>query len=71
MKNKNYIICRIDPESTVGLAISNAIETAKKTNKKVVICLRETACVITSNTKLTDGIEHYRKTVERFARVRS
>lgn len=71
MKQKNYIICRIDPESTVGLAISNAIEMAKKTNKKVVICLRDTACLVTRNTKLSEGIERYRKTVERFSRVRN
>ena len=70
MKNKNYIVCQIDPESMVGLAISNAIETAKKTNKKVIICLRGKACVITRNTKLTDGVERYRKNVERFARIR-
>ena len=70
MKEKKYIICRVDPESTIGLAISGAIETAKKQNKKVVICLRGMACVITRNTKLSEGIERYRKTVERFSRTR-
>ena len=71
MNRKNYIVCHIDPESTVGLAIANAIEMAQKTNKKVVICLRDTACVITKSTKLVDGIERYRKNVERFAHTRS
>ena len=71
MNNKNYIVCHIDPESTVGLAIANAIEMAKRTNKKVVIHLRDTACVITKSTKLSDGIMRYRKNVERFARTRN
>ncbi|MBO4674642.1 MAG: hypothetical protein J5601_00960 [Elusimicrobiaceae bacterium] len=71
MKEKNYIIRQIDPESTVGLAISDAIETAKRENKKVVVCLRNTACVVTKNTKLSDGIERYRKNVERFVRSRN
>ena len=71
MREKNYIVCQIDPESTVGLAITNAIELAKKENKKVVICLRNTACVITRDTKLAEGIERYRKTVERLVRVRN
>ena len=65
MDDKKYIVCQIDPESTVGSAISNAIEMAKKENKKVVMHLRNTACVITRNTKLSEGIEHYRRTVER------
>ena len=70
MNNKNYIICRIDPESTVGLAVAHAIDMAQKTNKKVVICLRDTACVITRRTKLLDGIERYRRNVEKFAHTR-
>ena len=71
MKEKSYIIRQIDPESTVGWAISDAIETAKRENKKVVVCLRNTACVVTKNTKLADGIERYRKNVERFVRSRN
>jgi len=71
MREKNYIICRVDPESTVGLAITRAIEMAKKENKKVVILLRNTPCVVTSNTKLSEGIEHYRRNVERFTHTRN
>ena len=68
---KNYIVCHIDPESTVGLAIANAIEIAEKTNKEVVQCLRNTACVVTKSTKFVHRIERYRRNVERFAHTRS
>ena len=71
MKEKNYVICRIDPESTVGLAITSAIEIAQKENKKVVILLRDTACVITRSTRLSEGIERYRRNVEKFVHVRN
>lgn len=71
MKEKNYTICRIDPESTVGLAVANAIETAKKQDMKVVIYLRDTACVVTKHTKLFEGIECYRKAVEKFTHSRN
>ena len=71
MSNKNYEISYVDPETTVGLAIARAIKKAKKTDKKVVICLRDTACVVTKHTELSEGIDRYRRTVERFARVRN
>ena len=71
MKEKKYIVCQADPESTVGSAIATAIEMAQKEDKKVVMCLRNTACLVTKNTKLSDGIERYRKTVERFAHTRN
>ena len=70
MNKSNYIICQIDPESTVGLAVANAIDMAKKTDKKVVFNLRNTTCMITKHTKLSDGIERYRKNVEKFVRAR-
>ena len=70
MKEKEYTIYQVDPESTVGLAIANAIEKAQKEDKKVVVCLRDTTCVVTKHTKLSEGIEHYRKTVEKIVRSR-
>ena len=71
MKENKYTIYQVNPESTVGLAIANAIEKAQKEDKKVVVCLRDTSCVVTKHTKLSEGIERYRKTVERFAHSRS
>ena len=71
MKEKEYTIYQVDPESTVGSAIANAIEKAQKEDKKVVLCLRDTACIVTKHTKLSDGIEHYRRAVERFVHSRS
>ena len=71
MDKKGYVVYQADPESTVGLAVASAIEMAQKTDKKVVINLLNTACVITKNTQLFNGIERYRKNVERFSHVRS
>ena len=71
MNEKNYTIYQADPESTVGLAISSAIEMAKKEDKNVLVCLRDTTCVVTKRTKLSDGIEKYRMTVERFSHSKS
>ena len=71
MQEKRYTIYQVDPESTVGSAIANAIEKAKKEDKKVVVCLRDTSCVVTRHTQLSEGIEHYRRTVERAIRSRN
>ena len=70
MSKKNYPTYQADPESTVGLAITNGIEMAKIQDKKVIVHLRNTACTVTKNTKLSEAVERYRRTVERFARVR-
>ena len=71
MNKDNYITYQANPESTIGVAVSDAIEMAKKTDKKVVINLRDTTCVITKHTKLFDGIEHYRKNIEKSVRARN
>ncbi len=71
MKERNYIIHRPDPESTLGLAVSDSIEIAKKKNTKVIMHLRGTACVITKDTRLEDAVSRFRRTAERFARVRN
>lgn len=71
MNKKNYIVCQVDPESTVGSAVANAIDMAKETDKMVVINLRNTACIITKHTKLQDGIERYRRNVEKLTRTRN
>jgi len=71
MQEKKYTIYQVDPESTIGLAIAQAIEKARKENKKVIIRLRNTSCVVTRHTKLSEGIERYRRTVEKSVRSRN
>ena len=69
-EEKKYIVRQADPESTVGAAVAEAIEIAQKENTKVVIRLRNTTCVVTGKTKLFEGIERYRRNVERFVHSR-
>lgn len=70
MKLKKKILYIGDPESTVGLFISGAIDTAKKEDAMIIGDLRGTKIIITKFTQLDDGIARYRKNVERRARIR-
>lgn len=68
MKKEDCIIYEADPESTVGAAISNSIEQAQKNGKSVITRLRGTECIVTSRTRLEDGISKFRIFSERTGR---